>query len=81
MSRLLLQKHISTVQWGAILTLVVGVVLVQLRPDTPGAAPAHAEQAHGCERSIKIKLKIKKNYFENKSNTILKIKDLEAKIK
>ena len=39
MSRLLLQKHISTVQWGAILTLVVGVVLVQLRPDTPGAAP------------------------------------------
>ena len=35
----------------------------------------------GCERSIKIKLKIKKTYFENKSNTILKIKDLAAKIK
>jgi len=35
----------------------------------------------GCERSIKIELKIKKIYFENKSNTILKIKDLSAKIK
>ena len=35
----------------------------------------------GCERSIKIKLKIKKTYFENKSNAILKIKDLAAKIK
>ena len=33
------------------------------------------------ERSVKIKLKIKKTYFENKSNTILKIKDLAAKIK
>ena len=27
------------------------------------------------ERSVKIKLKIKKTYFENKNNTILKIKD------
>ena len=35
----------------------------------------------GCERSVKIKLKIKKTDFENKSNTILKIKDLAAKIK
>ena len=33
------------------------------------------------ERSVKIKLKIKKTYFENKNNTILKIKDLAAKIK
>ena len=41
---------------------------------------AAADQA-GCERSIKIKLKIKKTYFENESNTILKIKDLAAKIK
>ena len=35
----------------------------------------------GCERSVKIKLKIQKTYLENKSNTILKIKDLAAKIK
>ena len=35
----------------------------------------------GCERSVRIKLKIKKTYFENKSNTILKIKDLASKIK
>ena len=34
----------------------------------------------GCERSIKIELKIKKSYFENKINTILKIKDLAPKI-
>ena len=33
------------------------------------------------ERSVKIKLKIKKTCFENKSNTILKIKDLATKIK
>ena len=33
------------------------------------------------ERSVKIKLKIKKTYFENKNNTILKIKDLAAKMK
>ena len=33
------------------------------------------------ERSVKIKLTIKKTYFENKNNTILKIKDLAAKIK
>ena len=33
------------------------------------------------ERSVKIKLKNKKIYFENKSNTILKIKDLAAKMK
>ena len=41
------------------------------------------ESASRCqrERSVKIKLKIKKIYFENKSNTILKIKDLAANIK
>ena len=33
------------------------------------------------ERSAKIKLKIKKTCFENQINTILKIKDLAAKIK
>ena len=33
------------------------------------------------ERSVKIKLKIKRTYFENKNNTILKIRDLAAKIK
>ena len=43
--------------------------------------PVRRLAADGCERSIKIKLKIKKTYFENKSNTILKIKDLAAKIK
>ena len=44
-----------------------------------------AKRAQGLqgqrERSVKIKLKIKKTYFENKNNTILKIKDLAAKIK
>ena len=35
----------------------------------------------GCERSVKIELNINKTYFENKSNTILKFKDLAAKIK
>ena len=39
------------------------------------------KEVGGCERSIKIKFKIKKTYFENKSNTILKIKDLAANIK
>eukprot|EP00908_Phaeocystis_cordata_P001766 Transcript_119.p1 GENE.Transcript_119~~Transcript_119.p1 ORF type:complete len:392 (-),score=127.95 Transcript_119:100-1176(-) len=41
MSRLLLQRRISRLQWGAILLLVLGVVLVQLRPGSerpPGAA-------------------------------------------
>ena len=33
------------------------------------------------ERSVKIKLKIKRTYFENKIYTILKIKDLSARIK
>ena len=33
------------------------------------------------ERSVKIKLNIEKTYFENKNNTILKIKDLAEKIK
>ena len=33
------------------------------------------------ERSVKIKWKIKKTYFENWISTILKIKDLAAKIK
>ena len=58
------------------------------RPDGAGAGanaahakPRDAAAAGGCERSVKIKLKIKKTYFENKSNTILKIKDLAAKIK
>ena len=37
-------------------------------------------QVQQRERSVKIKLKIKKTYFENKNNTILKIKDLAAKI-
>ena len=45
----------------------------RVRPGAPASA--------GCERSVKIKLKIKNTYFENKSNTILKIKDLAAKIK
>ena len=38
MSALLLQRRYQPVQWGAIATLVVGVVLVQLRPDAPSAA-------------------------------------------
>ena len=62
-------------------------------PRAAAAAPAEGTKNAGggrtCEtrrpqqreRSVKIKLKIKKTYFENKNNTILKIKDLAAKIK
>jgi len=53
-------------------------------PHREGGRPARALALElGCERSLKIKfnLKIKRTYFENKSNTILKIKDLAAKIK
>ena len=38
-------------------------------------------QGYGCERSVKIKLKIQKIDFENQINTILKIKDLASTIK
>ena len=54
-----------------------------LRARQPGRdrAGRRTAQLAGCERSVKIKLKIKKTYFENKSNTILKIKNLAAKTK
>jgi len=35
MARLLLQRRISSVQWCVILLLVLGVILVQLKPDAP----------------------------------------------
>ena len=54
---------------------------VQQRSESTELASPTRARTDGCERSIKIKLKIKKTYFENKSNTILKIKDLAAKIK
>ena len=38
MARLLLQRRISPVQWCAILLLVLGVILVQLKPDAPPTA-------------------------------------------
>jgi len=38
MARLLLQRRISSVQWCAILLLVLGVILVQLKPDAPPTA-------------------------------------------
>lgn len=44
MSALLLKRRYPPVQWGAIATLVVGVVLVQLRPDAPSAATSHAHE-------------------------------------
>ena len=50
---------------------------LKAREEDAEARPFHA----GCERSVKIKLKIKKTYFENKNNTILKIEDLAANIK
>ena len=51
-------------------------------PPRPCAPPCRfAALRAQRERSVKIKLKIKKTYFENKNNTILKIKDLAAKIK
>ena len=53
----------------------------RLRLERSGLRRVYLHEVRGCERSVKIKLKIKKTYFENKSNTILKIKDLAAKIK
>ena len=60
------------------------------RASGPGRGAARAAQRgrrhqasrpRQCERSVKIKLKILKTYFENKNNTILKMKDLAAKIR
>ena len=55
------------------------LALQRFVPEFVGCFPPEVRE--GCERSVKIKLKIYKIYFENKSHTILKIKYLAAKIK